>query len=69
MSEADERAADAVPDDVPQEASAPTEGEAPAEAAPAKPKERVKRPTRPNDESHKQKVDALQQTSERPVVG
>lgn len=29
-----------------------------------KPKERVKRPTRPDDAAHKQKVEALQATSE-----
>lgn len=38
--------------------------EAEVPAADTKPKERVKRPVRPDDESYKQKVDALQDTSE-----
>lgn len=31
---------------------------------PAKPKERIKKPQRPDDATHKQKVEALQATSE-----
>ena len=44
-------------------ASAQDEEEA-SPAAVRKPAERIKRPVRPDDEAYKQKVDALQDTSE-----
>ena len=50
--------------DAPAAAVPPEEAAAPEVAAVEKPKERIKKPARPDDATHKQKVEALQATSE-----